>query len=1656
MKKLYVLLILLLFNVHLSNAQTSTELFETEFHNSTSFTDNGVVFNILSHNGFFDILGTFPGTGWNGTANDNKYIDNTGYGSIATNASFSIKTTSNLFKVNSFWVFLSNGNLNQTVSGNLTVTGKLNGVTKFSQKKTSGFATSLGNTNGYTLIDLTNLNGQNYSNITIDELVLTTGGDYTYMGFDAFTWIKDPNVISNPPIINEHPSDKNICTFGNATFSITATYGVTYQWYQNSGSGFTPLTNGGMFLGVNTNTLSISGITGIMDGYRYHCVVTNNTGSVTSQNAILTVSSIEVNAHLTDLLCNGSSSGAIYLNPTGGKTPYSYVWNDGFTSKNRSNLAAGNYSVTVTDAKGCTKTVSYTITEPDPLQIDSNFPNLNLCGPSTVDLEILTPGTVKWYNSETQTTPIFTGNVYSSNVLSSTSLWYSVSTEKQSITTGPLNAQIVSNQQNIWTVEWDVYFTIHENTILKTIDIFPNQSNESGNLQFKRINGSEFFSIASINYTTNGTNGTIKQTIPIDVQLSPGTYLIQSYLPQSGILRNIDGATYPYTSQVASITGNEYNANYYLGYYNWVFETGCETTTPREEVLILVDNTPAPTANDQEFCISEAKTVGDLVINGTDVKWYNTSTATTQLDATELLVSGTYYASQTQNGCESTTRTAIEVTIFETPAPTANDQEFCISEAKTVGDLIANGTDVKWYASSTTTTELDATEILVSGMYYASQTLNGCESTTRTTVEVTIFDTPDPTADNQNYCISEAKTVGDLVINGTDVKWYVSATATTELDTTELLVSGTYYASQTLNGCESTTRTAIEVTIIDTQAPTANDQEFCISEAKTVGDLLINGTDVKWYTSATATTELNATEILVSGTYYASQTINGCESTTRTAIEVTIIDTPSPTATNQEFCISEAKTVGDLVINGTDVKWYASATTTTQLDATEILVSGTYYASQTLNGCESISRAAIEVTIFDTPAPTANNQQYCISEAKTVGDLIANGTDVKWYASSTTTTQLDATEILVSGTYYASQILNGCESTTRAAIEVTIFDTPAPTANDQEFCISEAKTVGDLVINGTDVKWYASATSTVHLDVTDLLVSGTYYVTQTINGCESTTRTAIVVTIFDTPAPTATNQEFCISEGKTVGDLVVNGTGIKWYASATSTTELDATEVLVSGTYYASQTLNDCESTSRTAIEVVINETPIPTGTNAINFCSSEFATLEQINIVGENIQWYASPTSTQPLDNTTVVQSQIYYATQTINGCESVLRKSVNVTVIPVQTITTQTVYVCTLTLLQNVIIDGLTFNHLKWYSSIDSNNVLSGATVLHSTIILYVESVNESCTSDRVTVTIETLPIVPQPSVPNVQYICGSGTVGDLAASGVSNGVIEWFSSLGSTTPLAANALLMNGTYYVSQRIGDCISSKKAVAVVVVSQTAPLLNNLEVCQGTKINDVEWYLPSGSVYEWYSSPNAQTPLTTDFVLTTGTYYIGRNTNGCKSNKTMINVTVNSIPNAPTGQSIQELAQPATINDIVMDQNNIIWFSTYNNALTQTYALSPTTYLVSGATYYGVIQNDSGCYSLPTAVTVNLFLGINDIDKSHLLVYPNPTTDKLFIEYNETIDRVEVYSILGQKIVEITNNNNNVEVDMTTLSNGTYMIKIVVGNNSQLIKAIKK
>jgi hypothetical protein len=143
----------------------------------------------------------------------------------------------------------------------------------------------------------------------------------------------------------------------------------------------------------------------------------------------------------------------------------------------------------------------------------------------------------------------------------------------------------------------------------------------------------------------------------------------------------------------------------------------------------------------------------------------------------------------------------------------------------------------------------------------------------------------------------------------------------------------------------------------------------------------------------------------------------------------------------------------------------------------------------------------------------------------------------------------------------------------------------APTASDQAFCSATSPTVASLTATGTAPQWYSASTGGTALSTSAALTnSTTYYASQTVDGCESVTRTPVVVTVnTNTSAPIGSaTQTFCSSDSPTVNELSASGTAIQWYAASSGGSALATSTALVNGThYYASQTTNSCESTTR-------------------------------------------------------------------------------------------------------------------------------------------------------------------------------------------------------------------------------------------------------------------------------------------------------------------------------------------------------------------------------------------------------------------------------------------------------------------------------------------
>jgi hypothetical protein len=92
------------------------------------------------------------------------------------------------------------------------------------------------------------------------------------------------------------------------------------------------------------------------------------------------VCNMTASATASNVSCNGEATGSATVTPVGGTAPFTYAWSPMATnSPILNNLMAGTYTVTITDANGCTVSQTATVTEPTPLTINSTIIEPILC-----------------------------------------------------------------------------------------------------------------------------------------------------------------------------------------------------------------------------------------------------------------------------------------------------------------------------------------------------------------------------------------------------------------------------------------------------------------------------------------------------------------------------------------------------------------------------------------------------------------------------------------------------------------------------------------------------------------------------------------------------------------------------------------------------------------------------------------------------------------------------------------------------------------------------------------------------------------------------------------------------------------------------------------------------------------------------------------------------------------------------------------------------------------------------------------------------------------------------------------------------------------------------------------------------------------------------
>jgi gliding motility-associated-like protein len=527
-------------------------------------------------------------------------------------------------------------------------------------------------------------------------------------------------------------------------------------------------------------------------------------------------------------------------------------------------------------------------------------------------------------------------------------------------------------------------------------------------------------------------------------------------------------------------------------------------------------------------------------------------------------------------------------------------------------------------------------------------------------------------------------------------------TWTTNNTADNLLANSTRYIRyKDLNGCMSNRAQVYLYPQYMANAPTMSIQQptsclnnFGIITVITTAALFSFDNGNTWSTSAISPP-------LSQGTYLirTKQTVTSCQSQARIAIINPPLNAPnSPTYTVvQPLSCSNPYGVISITSLASQYSFDDGLTWSNNTNSGN-LPAGTYLLKvKDITNCESSS---VSVTIIvPTNYPTAPNftilQPDCFNQNGTItitslGSEFSIDNGINWNTNHSFGN-------LTPGSYQ-TKIKNilGCISPASNAtiVPFTAFTNPPSVTSPQIFCVQQNATLGDIFTNGQNTKWYnAQIGGNLFSNATPLINATTYYVSQSINNCESL-RVSILINIQNTPAPTGTtNQTFCSTQNPTLNDVIVNGTNLNWYNSNSSTNVIPNTTQLVNGvTYYASQVVNNCESVNRLGVTVNLINTlnandyseticdNLNDGSEIINL--SNYNTNLISNVSNCTFEYYSSLSGATNQTNTdfistisnynlTIGNHIIFVRITSTNGCHQIVKLNITLVSKPIISIT-------------------------------------------------------------------------------------------------------------------------------------------------------------------------------------------------------------------------------------------------------------------------------------------------------------------------------------------------------------------------------------------------
>ncbi|WP_146154286.1 gliding motility-associated C-terminal domain-containing protein [Chitinophaga ginsengisoli] len=759
-----------------------------------------------------------------------------------------------------------------------------------------------------------------------------------------------------------------------------------------------------------------------------------------------------------------------------------------------------------------------------------------------------------------------------------------------------------------------------------------------------------------------------------------------------------------------------------------------------------------------------------------------------------------------------------------------------------------------------------------------------------------------PTID---ICSGGTATLTATSSNGANLAWYATAVGGTQLSgngtyiTPALTASATYYVEASRFGCANPVRIPVRVNVgTAPAAPTAAGRSICTGNPAALLATAPAGATFRWYSAATggtllASTANYTTNVLTADTaFYVEADNNGCKSTTRTRVPVTVspaptnltVTPPSTAIIRGQGAIFTANATGTNVI----YKWYSMAGDSIFTGAvfnTGPLSATTTYSVEAVNaaGCKNGPRVSVTATVVP-----GSNDIPC--DAATSQENLANGICVGCYVENPNLA-VDNSTLSKSTLHVVLGLLNGYVQ------QSLIFPQISEPGDSTVISFSFDNTLADVgLLSAIEIGSYNGAVSNndfIALNNPAIKLTLLGGNTQALAGFKPKAlfdRLVIRLRSGAAAALSAVNVHFAsrvVGLPKVKGDTVCTGNratliangpanvSFRWYTTATGGTAISTgtsyqTPVLTANTTYyveAVKTSLNCPNQQRVAVTAIVD--PVPgvavLDTTALAICSGSTATFNVKPVPGVIYRWYTAPaggtllfTGTSYTTPGLTATTAYYIEASNATGCTNTTRKMVTANVVgrpDAPVVTTGNVTICANNSAELTATSATTGAAFRWYTTATGGTpVFTGASfqtpVLTATTTYYVEAAAGACASASRTaavVTVNPVPAAPTVTTVPVDGEVVSGQSATLTASSATPGVVyNWYTVATGGSPVFTGAVfttpaLTSGiTYYVEAvaGAGSCPGERTAVplTVTVVPNTACDFANAQINSTTAV----------------------------------------------------------------------------------------------------------------------------------------------------------------------------------------------------------------------------